>query len=88
MDNETREMFNAVFAELDKLSGKMDKMDDKFDGKIARLDAKIDYVYESLSHEINACKLDRDVLDLLVKKTEEHEKRLDALETRASWKLV
>ena len=81
MDQETREMFNVVIGEFDKLTEKMNL-------GFAKLDVKIDYVNESLTHEINACKLDRDIMSLLVDKAEEHEKRLSALETRVSYELV
>ena len=59
MDQETREMFNVVIGEIDKMN---EKVNAKIDTKFAKLDAKIDYVYESLSHEINACKLDHDTI--------------------------
>lgn len=78
MDKETREMFNMVIKEIDKLGEKIVGMD----GKFAKLDAQIDYVYESLSHEINACKLDKDTVALLVKKTDELDGRVSALEER------
>lgn len=75
MDKDTREMFNAVIGEIDKLGEKMNQ-------GFARLDAKIDYVNESLTHEINACKLDRDVVNMLVAGVVEHDRRLDALEAK------
>ena len=75
MDKDTREMFNAVIGEIDKLGEKMNQ-------GFARLDAKIDYVNESLTHEINACKLDRDVVNMLVARVVEHDRRLDALEAK------
>ena len=79
MDKETREMFNTVIGEIDKLN---QTLNDKMDMKFAKLDAKIDYVYESLTHEINACKLDRDVVNMLVAGVVEHDRRLDALEAK------
>lgn len=75
MDKDTREMFNAVIGEIDKLGEKMNQ-------GFTRLDAKIDYVNESLTHEINACKLDRDVVNMLVARVVEHDRRLDALEAK------
>ena len=75
MDKDTREMFNTMIGEFDKLREEMKQ-------GFARLDAKIDYVNESLTHEINACKLDRDVVNMLVDKTEELDKRVSALEER------
>ena len=75
MDKDTREMFNVMISEFDKLKEEMRQ-------GFARLDAKIDYVNESLTHEINACKLDRDVVNMLVDKTEELDKRVSALEER------
>lgn len=73
MDKETREMFKMVIREIDKLA---EKINEKFE----KADAKIDYVYESLLHEINACKLDRDTVALLVKKTDELDSYVSALE--------
>ena len=88
MDQETKEMFNAVIREIDKLAEKMNQGFNCVNQRFDRLDTKIDYVNESLTHEINACKLDRDITSLLVDKAEEHEKRLGALEARASYELV
>ena len=79
MDKDTREMFNAVIGEIDKLG---EEIRAEMNQGFARLDAKIDYVNESLTHEINACKLDRDVVNMLVDKTEELDKRVSALEER------
>ena len=77
MDKDTREMFNTVIGEIDKLG---EEMRAEMKQGFARLDAKIDYVNESLTHEINACKLDRDVVNMLVDKTEELDKRVSVLE--------
>ena len=82
MDKDTREMFNAVIGEIDKLGEKMLNRFEKVDARIARLDTKVDHVYESLTHEINACKLDRDVVNMLVAGVVEHDRRLDALEAK------
>ena len=82
MDKDTREMFNAVIGEIDKLGEKMLNRFEKVDARIAKLDAKVDHVYESLTHEINACKLDRDVVNMLVAGVVEHDRRLDALEAK------
>lgn len=79
MDKDTREMFNTVIGEIDKLG---EEIRAEMNQGFARLDAKIDYVNESLTHEINACKLDRDVVNMLVDKTEELDKRVSALEER------
>lgn len=82
MDNETREMFNVVLGEIDKLAERMDKRFEKMDKKFEKMDAKINYVYESLSHEINVCKLNGDTVSLLVDKTEELDNRVRALEEK------
>ena len=82
MDKDTRDMFNAVIGEIDKLGEKMLNRFEKVDARIAKLDAKVDHVYESLTHEINACKLDRDVVNMLVAGVVEHDRRLDALEAK------
>lgn len=82
MDRDTREMFNVVIVEIDKLGEKMLNRFEKVDARIAKLDAKVDHVYERLTHEINACKLDRDVVNMLVDGVVEHDRRLDALEKK------
>ncbi len=82
MDNETREMFNVVIGEIDKLAERMEKRFEKMEKKFEKMDAKINYVHESLSHEINACKLASDTVTLLVDKTEELDNRVRVLEEK------
>lgn len=43
---------------------------------------KIDTTLESMQHEINACKMERESLSILIKKIDQLEKRLDELERR------
>ncbi len=88
MDKETREMFNAVIGEIDKLAEKMNQGFECVGNELKRLNAKIDYVNESLTHEINSCKLDRDIVSILLKKADEHEKRMDSLESKVLYELV
>ena len=75
MDKETRDMFNMVIGEIDKLA---ERMDSRFE----KMDKKIDAIYENLSHEINACKLNNDSLALVVQKTDELDKRVSTLEQK------
>ncbi len=80
MDKETKELFNALVTEMDR---RFDRMETRFDSKLETMNAKIDWVYEALSHEINACRLDRDILMKVVDKTEELDKRVSVLEKRS-----
>ena len=69
MNDEMKMMFNAVLDEIGRMDEKSDK---KFESINRRFD-KIDAELESLHHEVNACKLERDSVGFLIK-------RLDKLE--------
>lgn len=60
MDNETREMFNAILDEMGRMEDRINKrMDDRFDSVNNRFD-KLETRMEIMQHEINACKLEHD----------------------------
>ncbi|MDE5597532.1 MAG: hypothetical protein K2J04_06835 [Lachnospiraceae bacterium] len=53
MDNEMKMMFNAILEEMGKTEERIyARMDSRFD--------KIEVRLESMQHEINACKLERE----------------------------
>ena len=70
-DNELKMLFNSVIEEIGKVN---DGMIQKFDEVNARLD--------SMQHEINACKLERESVSILIKKIDELEKRIATLESK------
>ena len=57
MDKETKMLLNAIIEELGKTEERLYKRFDKMDMRL-----------ESMQHEINACKLERDSVGLLLKK--------------------
>ena len=68
MDTETKELFNALIKE-------MDRMQERTNGKIDAVQSSINAFkeenrnqHEQMMHEINACKLNLDTVDLLLKK--------------------
>ena len=60
MDNETKMMLNTILEEISRTEERIyARMDSRFDKIEARL--------ESMQHEINACKLEKDTISLLIK---------------------
>ena len=57
MDNETKMMLNAILEEMGRMGSRIDQ---RFD--------KIDFQLESMRHEVNACKLEKESVSLLLKK--------------------
>lgn len=56
MDKETREMFNAVIAAIDKSEEKTNRRFDELEKKMVNMmNEKTQSLYEALHHEINAC---------------------------------
>lgn len=57
MDNETKMMLNAILEEIGRIDERTNKRFDKIDARL-----------ESLQHEVNACRLERESIGLLIKK--------------------
>ena len=70
---ETKELFNALVEEMGEMEERMNR---RFE--------KVDNTLEQMKHEINACKLDKDTVALLVKKTTELDKRVEILEIKTA----
>ena len=64
MDDEIKMMLNAIIDEIGRTEERTNK---RFD--------KIEVELEILHHEVNACKLERESIGLLIKKIEELEKK-------------
>lgn len=71
MDNDTKMMLNAILEEMDKIEGRINQ---RFD--------KIDFQLETMQHEINACKMERESVSILLKKIDQLESRIEELEKR------
>jgi len=71
MDNETKMMLNAILEEIGRIDERTNKRFDKIDARL-----------ESLQHEVNACRLERESIGLLIKKIDQLESRIEELEKR------
>lgn len=73
MDKEMRDMFNAVIEEIgnseERINGRLDSIENGM-GQIRS--------------EVNACKLERESVSLLLKKIDELERRISQIETRTA----
>ena len=70
---ETKELFNILVEEMGSMEDRVNK---RFE--------RIDNTLETMQHEINACKLDKDTVSLLVRKTNELDKRVEILEIKTA----
>lgn len=70
-DNELKMLFNSVIEEVGKLG-------DRVDRGFAGINDKLD----SMQHEINACKMERESVSLLLQKIDQLEKRIAYLESK------
>lgn len=73
MNNENKVLFNAIIEELGRMEERMNK---RFD--------KIEDTPGSLHHEVNACKLERESVSILLKKIDQLERRIEELEKRTA----
>lgn len=78
MDRETREMFHAVLEEISRVEIRMEKRFDAVDERFERVENEL----EQLHHEVNACKFEKDTIQLLIKRDDQLEERLDDQEAR------
>ena len=77
MDDEIKLMLNTILDEMGRMEERINKrMDERFD--------KIENQLEIMQHEINACKLERESIGLLIKKIDQREKRIEELEKRTA----
>ena len=58
----------------------MDRLQTNLTNRIDRINSRID----SMQHEVNACKLDRESIGLLIKKIDQLESRIEELEKRTA----
>lgn len=82
MDKEMKDMFNLMLEEMARMEGRINKcFDSRFTGLEARLD-RMEQRMELMQHEINACKLEKGAIELLLKKNDDFEERISRLEQR------
>lgn len=67
MNEETKMMINAIVDEMGKMESRINnrfsEMNERFN--------KIDMQLLSMQHDINACKLEKETLDILIKKIDQ-----------------
>ncbi|MDE6056158.1 MAG: hypothetical protein K2G55_20915 [Lachnospiraceae bacterium] len=68
MDKETKELFNALIKEMDRMQERTDSKIDTVQSSINAFKEENRYQHEQMMHEINARKLNLDTVDLLLKK--------------------
>lgn len=73
MDSEMKMMFNTIIEEMGNMEERTNKRFDKIEDQLGLM-----------QHEINACKLERESIGLLIKKIDQLEKRIEELEKRTA----
>mgnify|MGYP001150812546 FL=1 len=76
MEHETKELFNAIINEMDRMQ---ERIYNKIDSSIDAFKEENRQHHEQMIHEINACKLNLDTVDLLLKKVIQLENEIDIL---------
>ena len=76
MEHETKELFNAIINEMDRMQ---ERIYNKIDSSIDAFKEENRQQHEQMIHEINACKLNLDTVDLLLKKVIQLENEIDIL---------
>ena len=74
MEHETKELFNAIINEMDRMQ---ERIYNKIDSSIDAFKEENRQQHEQMIHEINACKLNLDTVDLLLKKVIQLENEID-----------
>ena len=73
MDDEIKMMLNAIIDEIGRTEERTNKHFDKIEKEL-----------EILHHEVNACKLERESIGLLIKKKDQLERRIEELEKKTA----
>ncbi|MEZ3477025.1 MAG: hypothetical protein K1W08_00255 [Lachnospiraceae bacterium] len=68
MDKETKELFNALIKEMDRMQERTINKIDTVQSSINTFKEENRNQHEQMTHEINAWKLNLDTVDLLLKK--------------------
>lgn len=71
MDKEMKDMFDAILDEMARMEERTNKRFDKIDNSL-----------ESMQHDVNACKMERESVSILIKKIAQLKKRIEELEKR------
>ena len=68
MDKETKELLNAIIKEMDRMQERTNSKIDAVQSSINAIKEENRNQHEQMMHAINACKLNLDTVDLLLKK--------------------
>lgn len=71
MDKEMKDMFDAILEEMARMEERTNKRFDKIDNSL-----------ESMQYDVNACKMERESVSILIKKIAQLKKRIEELEKR------
>lgn len=80
MDQEIKMMLDAIIEEIGRMEVRMNKRFDSVDVRFKKIEDRL----EAMQHEINACKLERDSVGLLMRAMEQLENRVDALKIKTA----
>ena len=69
MTEEMKLMVNTILEEMERMENRINK---RMDRRFERIEERLD----SMQHEINACKLERDSVSLLIGKVDQLERRI------------
>ena len=82
MNKELREMCNLLADEMGRLENRLKKelvgMGSEFDERLNKMEQRL----ESMQHDINACKLEKDTLEILMRWQEKQDKSLKERKAR------
>lgn len=79
MDKETKELLNAIIKEMDRMQERTNSKIDTVQSSINAFKEENRNQHEQMMHEINACKLNLDTVDLLLKKVIQLENEVNIL---------
>lgn len=77
---ETDLMINAIVDEMGKMES---RINNRFSEVNERFN-KIDLQLLSMQHDINACKLEKETLDILIRKIDQLEQRIERIEKKSA----
>lgn len=79
MEADVKTYVNGLVDEMGRMESRINERFEKVDERFDRMDARLD----SMQHEINACKLASDTVNLLIKISDQHEIRIEHLEKKS-----
>lgn len=72
MTEEMKVMVNTILEEMERMENRINRRFDKMDQRFEKIEQRM----YSMQHEINACKLEKDAVSLLIKRMDQLEERI------------